>query len=75
MTVVNWRLKRLADFLFWMSDCFGLVMMLEKEEKSMGVAKEVHAEFGIVASGIQNGLFQKISTPPPLPMDNTELGT
>ena len=24
MTVVNWRVKRLADSLFRMSDCFGL---------------------------------------------------
>ena len=25
MTVVNWKLERLADYLFGMSDCFGSV--------------------------------------------------
>ena len=29
MIVVNWRVKRLADFLFRMSDCFGLVYVGE----------------------------------------------
>ena len=41
----------MADFLFRISDCFGLVYYIVEGRVWV---QEVDAEFGVVASGIQN---------------------
>ena len=54
MTVVNWRVKRLLEFLFQMSDGFGLVYDVEegrvwvKQSKLMRSLVQWHLEFRIV---------------------------